>query len=855
MDNGTCRNGPALRSVAIAVLLTGAAAPLCAASTASTANESAAQSQPGETSPQDIIVTGQALFPDIQPERNLDTTAIESYGVSTVDDLLAELKAELGDDEAPLLIVNGQRVNDIDEIGAFPVEVLHNLQVLPRGSAVKLGGASSQRVISLTLNRKVRTATATAAPKYATDGGWHSVRGEGILTKVKGSARANIALRLRDDSSLLESDRNIIQPDPFRPFALSGNVIGFPGATGEIDPLLSALAGETVTVAPVPGTSSPTLADFLPNANDPAVTDLGRFRTLRPNSDNYDLNGTFATRLASWLTSTATLRLNRSTSRSLRGLPSALLVLGDTNPASPFSSDVGLAFYGVDPLHYRSARKAGEASVTFNGQWGSWTGDLNLKHNESTDTSRTQRVESSVPFPIDDSVNPFAIDASQLIPLRTDRTSAKAKTSLIDVTLTGPIVALPAGPMQLTIEGRLGWNSLHSKSSFSPLFGNGSFRRNEQSIRGSLDAPLTSRDNGARPGIGDSSADAEYALIHYSDAGTLHHYALGLTWEPSPVLRLRTAIEKTDAPPSMQLLGDPVVVTLGVRTFDPETGETADVTQITGGNPFVLPQSTKIWRLTALARLVPRLHLQLNGEYTDTEIHNFVSSLPEASADVMLAFPDRYVRDANGTLTTVDLRPVNFQSEQEKRFRWGLSMNAKLAGGGQPAHSGPGPRPNRAPTTYLQLTANHTVVFADQIRIRPGLDSVDLLGGGAIGIGGGRLRHQVDGTAAITSGGLGARIGATWRGPSTLDTRIGGITDTLHFSPVFLLNLRAFADMKRIFPSSGIAKGLRLSLNVTNLTNDRQKVRNSLGTTPLQYQPGYRDPLGRTIEFEIRKVF
>jgi len=25
--------------------------------------------------------------------------------------------------------------------------------------------------------------------------------------------------------------------------------------------------------------------------------------------------------------------------------------------------------------------------------------------------------------------------------------------------------------------------------------------------------------------------------------------------------------------------------------------------------------------------------------------------------------------------------------------------------------------------------------------------------------------------------------------------------------------------------------------------------------TPLQYQPGYRDPVGRTIEFELRKVF
>jgi hypothetical protein len=40
-----------------------------------------------------------------------------------------------------------------------------------------------------------------------------------------------------------------------------------------------------------------------------------------------------------------------------------------------------------------------------------------------------------------------------------------------------------------------------------------------------------------------------------------------------------------------------------------------------------------------------------------------------------------------------------------------------------------------------------------------------------------------------------------------------------------------------------------------NATNDRQEVRDSAGTTPVQYQPGYRDPLGRTVEIELREVF
>ena len=856
MIHGTSRKRHRLSRLAAAILLVGASGPALA-SKATDSGDSTAQPAGEQTQPQDIIVTGQALFPDIQPERNLDQTAIESYGVSTVDELLAEIQAELGDDEIPLIIVNGQRVTDISEIGAFPIEVLRNLEVLPRGSAVRVGGTSSQRVVSLSLNRNVRTLTATVAPKFSTEGDWHAVRGEGILTSVHGDTRANIALRVRDESSLLESERGIIQPAPRLPFALSGNVIAYPDLSGEIDPILTDAAGEVVTVAPIPNGSNPTLADFVPNANVAAVTDIGRFRTLRPDSENYDLNGTVSTRIAPWLRSTATLHFTHSESDYLRGLPSAVFVLSQTNPSSPFSTDVGLAYYGVVPLRYRTDHGLGEGNLTFNAQWGRWTGDLNLKHSETKDTTHTDRATEFLPVQLDVTVNPFALDVSQLIPIRTDRTSAKANASLVDLILTGPAFLLPAGPVTASVEGRLAWNDLHSRTTFSSLFGNGDFRRNEQSIRGSLDIPITSRANGVVPAIGDTSANAEYALIHFSDAGTLHHYALGLTWEPIPPLRLRSSIEKTDAPPPMQLLGNPVIVTPGVRTFDPLTGQTVDVTQIGGGNPFILPQNTKIWRASAIARLVPRLNLELSGEYTDTEIRDFVSTLPEASAEVMLAFPDRYVRDSNGVLTVVDLRPVNFQSEHEKRFRWGLSMNAKLGGGGQPpAPAAAGTRRAlRTPTTYLQLTANHTIVFSDKIVIRPGLDPVNLLSGGAIGIGGGRPRHQLDGTAALTSGGLGVRMGMTWRGESLLDSRVGGTVDTLRFSPVFIFNLRAFADMKRFFPTSRAARGLRLSLDVINLTNDRQKVRDSFGNTPLQYQPAYRDPLGRTIEFEIRKVF
>ena len=854
---GRSRHRHSFERTALAILLASASVPAHAAAATSAAATVAGDAQPtSEPAPQqqqDIIVNAPPLFRDIQPERSLDQDGIDSYAASTVDEILGDLQVELGDDaEQPLFIVNGQRVNDLSEIGSLPVEVLRSIVVLPRGSALRAGGTATQRVISITLKRRVRTETLTAAHKIATEGHWNGERGEAMITSVKGDTRANLTFRVRDETPLLESQRGIIEPVPTQPFAVGGNIIGFPNTLGEIDPLLSAIAGQPVTVVPMPTSATPTLGGLAALANQQNTTDLGDFRTLRPRSRNYDLNGTFATRLAPWLTANATLRWNRFQSQSLRGLANGLFILAPTNPFSPFSKSVALAFYGKQPLRSLSTQTGKDANVTFDANWGRWTGNLNLRHTQSDSNYTSERQSTFGTIAIADTVNPFATDLTDQIGLQTDRTSTRSLTTVADATLNGPALKLPAGDVQAIIEARLGWNRLSSTSTFSPI-GNGTFRRTEQSIRGGLEVPLTSRDSNFGAALGDLSASVEYARAHYSDAGSINHYTYGLTWEPRPILRLHAAIDETDAPAPIQTLGNPVIVTPNVSVFDPLTGQTVQVTELSGGNPFLLPQQTKLRDLTALLRLVPKLNLQLNAEYTDTDIRNFVSALPQASAAVELAFPDRFVRDANGVLTTVDLTPINFDSHREKRLRWSLSMNAKLGGGplpGKPHVSGPS-----RPTTYFQLTFNHTIVFSDEIVIRPGLAPVDLLSGGAIGIGGGRPRHQVDGTAALTSGGLGVRMGVTWRGPNELVSRFNGVTDTLKFSPLLAINLRAFADVKRLVPHASWAKGLRISLEAVNLTDKRQRVADSFGITPLQYQPAYRDPLGRTIEIELRKVF
>ena len=187
--HGISRRRQARARRVAALLLTCALVPARAL-----AAEAAEQAPPSNPNAPEILVVGTRYISGIQPERDLDEEAISSYDASTVDGLLAEVQSEIGEDnEPPLILVNGERVTSLDDIGSMPVEAVTNVKVLPHGSAVSAGGTSTQRVVSLTLKKKVRSATLLAAHKVATDGDWNADRGEAILTYVEGAKRVNVA--------------------------------------------------------------------------------------------------------------------------------------------------------------------------------------------------------------------------------------------------------------------------------------------------------------------------------------------------------------------------------------------------------------------------------------------------------------------------------------------------------------------------------------------------------------------------------------------------------------------------------------------------------------------------------------
>ena len=109
------------------------------------------------------------------------------------------------------------------------------------------------------------------------------------------------------------------------PFDFTGNVTGAGGPGTEIDPALSALAGERVTVAGVPAFAGPAplLADFAGTANAANVSDISRYRTPRPATDQLSVNAVYARPIFGNFTATfnASLQASGSGPRAARPAP------------------------------------------------------------------------------------------------------------------------------------------------------------------------------------------------------------------------------------------------------------------------------------------------------------------------------------------------------------------------------------------------------------------------------------------------------------------------------------------------------------------------------------------------------
>ena len=489
-----------------------------------------------------------------------------------------------------------------------------------------------------------------------------------------------------------------------------------------------------------------------------------------------------------------------------------------------------------------------------------------------------------------------------------DRARQTTTSADISATANGTLFKLPAGNAGATFKVGASTVNLDSLSRRQGVETPGSLDRTTGTASVNLDLPV-SRRNRDFSALGNLTLNANAEVDQLSDFGTLTTIGAGANWSPVERLNLITSWTREEGPPTINQLGDPVLVTENARIFDFTTGTTAIVTVTTGGNPDLDSDRRNVFKVGGNWQPSAKLDLRLRADFVHQRIAHPLSSI-SATPAIEAAFPERFVRAACtpqpciGQLVSVDLRPVNFDHSERDQLRVGFDFSKPLksrrpsqsvidqmraqfgfgprsAGqsGAAPGGTGAGPPPEGPPPEggrggrgfgggrgggggffgggnrgRLTFSLTDTITFVDKVTIAPGLE-LDYLHGDAAGASGGTPRHLVEARAGYFNNGLGARLGANYRSGTHVDSLTG---DDLTFSPLATFDLRLFAnpgDIPELVVRHPWLRGTQVQLNIDNMFDAKPKVRNAAGDVPFNYQPDLLDPLGRTIGITIRKLF
>jgi iron complex outermembrane receptor protein len=855
-----------VRGALLAALLAGVSqAALAAPQTQAQADEedavselviTAARAQPG-------VVPG-----DIKPEMQLAPADIRAYGVSNLTELLDELAPQIRSDrgrggEPPVVLLNGRRVSGFREIRDIPTEAILRVDILPEEAALKSGYSANQRVVNVVLRRRFRALTTEVQGGGATAGGQPSGQVEMDLFRVRGDRRVNLDLQYQRSDSLTEAERDVAP----------------------------------ITATPVGAGATPVIAD---------TTDVSRYRTLSPKTESVQANLVLAKALPNAMSGAVNASLEASRSQSLLGVAQVSLLVPASSPFSPSGTDV------IADRYVTSLGALGQTTETWTGHLGGtlnkdaanrWRLSLTSAYDHAdTQTGSDTGVDASALQAAitggSASVDPFAALPLGLLAVRPQtQAHSQSDTANLQFVAAGPLTKVPAGDLFASFKLGDTQSAFSSDSRRLGINRATDLSRNTLNAQVSFDLPLASRGAGVMATLGDLSLNLNGAVDQVSDFGALTTLGYGLNWTPVKGVNLIVSHTRDQSEPTMQQLGGPVVATAGARILDYATGQTVEITRIDGGNAALVADERNVLKVGLTLKPIASKDLTISGNYISSRIDNPIQTFPAATAQIEAAFPDRFVRDAAGQLVQVDYRPVNFAREDRQEFRWGLNYSMPVGPQQQPrafqrppgqdgpppdgARSGDGGRarggdgappggfrgpggPGGGPpggfgggqNGRLQFAVYHTVVFEDEILIRPGLPVLDLLNGAAAGNSGGQPQHEVEVQAGITQKGMGARISADWKSGTTVRgaTSVGN----LNFSDIAKINLRLFADLgaqRNLVQKRPWLRGSRVTLSVTNLFDQRVEVRDAAGLTPASYQSAYLDPAGRVVKLSFRKLF
>ncbi len=582
---------------------------------------------------QQIVVTADRIRGQVETEAapvvKLDEQQVASYGARSIADLVAQLSPQIGAGRGrggfPLFLVNGQRITSFREIRRYPPEAIRQVEVLPEEVALKYGAQPDQRVINFILKNNFTSKEIEFEYGQPTDGGYSTTEVAGSILTINGPQRTNLSLEWGNTTSLTEAERGIIQTVGSRP-----------------------------TVATDP---------------DPA-----EFRTLVGRASSLEANAT-TTRTLGGAGSRTQMTLNaewaHNVGRSLSGLDAVVL----TSPGGT----TALRTLDSDPL----ARRTRSDTYSFGGGLNSYLGDFELQAtvDAARGVSRTEidRRRDTSALTAAAAAGTLAVDGA--LPSIADAgiDIADNKTYTVDslVTLKGNPIYLPGGDLSLTLSTGYKLNGIESSDTRSTT---GEFSLDRRRLGGNvaLGVPITSRRENFGAALGDLTLSLGGGIEDVSDFGGLANWNAGLTWRPLEPLTLQATYVDREEAPSLTQLGAPQIVSFNVPYYDFATGNTVLVNQTSGGNPALLAERQRDWKLSANLNVEFLERTNIVVEYYSNRSTDVTSSFPQLTAATEAAFSSRITRDGNGNLTAIDVRPVTFAETRSSRLRYGFNLFGKV---------------------------------------------------------------------------------------------------------------------------------------------------------------------------------
>lgn len=829
----------------------------------------------------------------IAPEITLDEEAIQAYGANSIAELLAAIapltatsRGRVGN-EAPVILVNGQRTSGLQELRGVPPEAIQRLDILREEAALAYGFRADQRVVNLTLKKDFKAATFLNDDRWASEGGRASTEQQVNLFKVTTQGRWTIDMRYHLDSPLYEEERAIVRAAPGAPYSLTG-ALASASFGGEIDPNLSKLVGSIVTTSAVPQSANlgpPILADFVPLAGKIPTDGLVASRSLLPRTRTGSVEGAY-TRNFKKTTATFSASLQSTSNTSYQGLPGVMLTVPETSPFSPFSKDVVLYRYYPEreSLRRNSRIDRVQAGTVLLGGRNGWRWTFASNFDRADSKSRTGRgidfsalqaaVLAGAP-----SVNPFGQPAASLLRRAPqDVANSIATNARAELTVVGRAAELPAGALRTTLRVGVDRQRLDSDSTRSGIRTVGVLTRDRGSVQASIEAPLSSRAADVMPALGDVLVNANLLYERFSDLDGLITAGGGVTWLPVRRFSLSANYSFEEGEAALQLLNAPLLQTPNVAMYDFATGQTVNVNVIEGGNRGLKSDSRQVFKLGFNFKPFEGRELQIYGNYTASRIDDPIYGFPAVSPELERAFPERFTRDASGRLISVDTRSVNFARADRQEVRWGFTFSRRWARGSSAtpgrAATGASTRASGPAAAFMgalgggdlgaamlgrgffQLSVNHLWRLKDDVLISAGMPVIDLLDGASLGQRGGTPRHEVTIQGTFAQNGYGSSFRAAWKSSTRINGGASG--GNLHFSDIPTIAISAYVDLnsrKALSTRYPWVNGARLSIGVDNAFNTKQRVRDGRGLTPQAYQPDYMDPLGRVWRASLRKQF